>query len=94
MKTTKRLLALLLAIIAMFSVLTVAVSAEDAEEPDVSISLNDFFKDGGSINFTSKIAERTQLIANWVKGACAFVVSLALQPIKVIISQFGVVTVA
>lgn len=105
MKTTKRLLALLLAVLALFSVLTVFASAEDVEEPTTvvaeeeekptfSIPLKDFFKYGGSINFYSRIAERTVLIADWVKGVCSFVVALALQPVKVVLSQFGIVTVA
>lgn len=90
MKITKRLLALLLAVISLLSVMTVAVSAESAEAPDVSIKLGSF----GSINFFSKIAERTQLIAEWIEGVCAFLAALALQPAKVVLSQFGVVTVA
>ena len=90
MKITKRLLALLLAVIAVFSIMTIAVSAEDAEEPDYSINLGSF----GSIDFFSRVAERTQLIADWVKGVCAFLIDFALQPIKIAISQFGVITVA
>lgn len=73
MKSAKKVLALLLVVIALFSVMTVSVSAADA---------------AASVEFSGKIVEQITMLGEWLAGAAAFLGRIAIEPIVWVVSLF------
>lgn len=76
----KKALSLLLVVIALFSVLTIAASAEAAPIAEIPVD------EGSTLNVFFNLTNTLNAIGNWVEGAGTFLVRVFLEPIRLLLA--------
>ena len=87
MKTSKKVLAVLLVLVTLFSVMTIAASAKTVNPP---ISF-DFYN--STFTIRNLIPELTEKFADWFTGVGAFLFAVAIEPLYLFISHFFEITI-